>query len=140
MLYDVIGIVGNYAQCLPAQKEELHPLAQPLAVSFSLLEEKFSGRTGFSGQLVQLSHKEAVLQITSALQLLSNLKIKLTTGSGPALDDELFAKVIRCLDTSPYTYLVHFTSIPLSFTTMVRALVGEGADLDNQRQFLSVRT
>ena len=140
VLYDVIGIIGNYAQCLPTQKEELHPLAQPLVVSFSILEEKFSDRTGFPGQIVQLSRKEAVLQITSALQLLSNLKIKLTAGQGPALDDELFAKVIRCIDTSPYTYLVHFTSIPLSFITMFRALLGEGADLDNQRQFSNVCT
>lgn len=138
VLYDVTGIIGNYAQSLPEQKEELHALAHPLAVNFSILEEKFSGRTGFPGQIVRLSRNEAVLQITNALPLLSNLKIKLAAGQGPVLDDELFAKVIRCLDTNPYTYLVHFTSLPLSFNTMFRALLVEGADLDSQRQCSSV--
>ena len=46
-LYDVTGITGDYAQCLPLEATELRSLSQPLAVTFNILEEKYAGRKMF---------------------------------------------------------------------------------------------
>lgn len=128
-LFDVTGITGDYAQFLAEQTEELIPLSQPLAICFSVLEEKFAGRTVFQGQLVQLSQKEAVLQTTTDLQPLSNLKIKVAKAHGPMSDEELFAKVIQRTNDCPNGYLLRFTSLPPGFTPLFHTLLAEVANV-----------
>jgi len=122
-LYDVTGIAGDHAQFLTTETEELLPLDQPLAIRFSILEEKFAGRTIFQGQLMQLSLKEAILQIATDLQPLSNLKIKLAAVHGAGSDEDLFAKVIREIDHGSHAYLLRFTSVPPSVDVLFRELL-----------------
>lgn len=124
-IYDVTGIAGDYAQQLATETDDLLSLAQPLTVHFNVLEEKFAGRTIFHGQIVQLSRKELILQTTTDLQLLSNLKIKLAPSQQPATDDEFFAKVIRSVNGNATTYLLRITSLPPTLNELFLALAAE---------------
>lgn len=124
-LYDVTGIAGDHAQHLTVQTEQLYSLSQPLAICFSILEEKFAGRTIFEGQLVQLSLKEALLQTTAELQPLSNLKITLDATDAQVPSDEIFAKVVQCAPEGPSTYQLRFTSVPPRCETLFQTLLAE---------------
>ncbi|GIX48208.1 MAG: hypothetical protein KatS3mg131_2419 [Candidatus Tectimicrobiota bacterium] len=81
-LYEVRGIGGPYRLFLPDDPEVLHPLAEAIAVRYTVLEEKFAGRTVFAGQLTRLSRRAAELQTEHAVALLSNLKLQLLIGHG----------------------------------------------------------
>jgi adenylate cyclase len=78
-LYAVGGIGGAYQLLLPDHTEALISLPEAPPILYTVLEEKFAGRTVFAGRLVQLSSKEAVLQTNSAVAVLSNLKLQLLT-------------------------------------------------------------
>jgi hypothetical protein len=60
---------------LPSRSQALVALPQPLPVQFTVLEEKFVGRTVYEGHLTALSDSEATIQSPLALTPLSNLKI-----------------------------------------------------------------
>lgn len=95
-------------------------LPEALPVLYTVLEEKFAGRTVFAGRLVQLSSKEAVLQTNSAVAVLSNLKLPLLTCSGAAIPGELFAKVVEAPTGQALRVVIRFTSVPEEVRTFLR--------------------
>ena len=84
-LYEVGGIGGPFNLSLPSTSQALAPLPQPMPVRFTVLEEKFAGRTVHEGRLVSVSGSEAGMESDLALLPLSNLKIEVgpVAGSQP---------------------------------------------------------
>src|SRR5262249_60056275 len=86
-------------------------LAQPLPIQFTVLEEKFVGRTVYDGHLVEVSDGEARLRSPLALPALSNLKITITASPLGNPTGEVYAKVLDSTPATPSVIRIRFTSV-----------------------------
>ena len=120
LLFEIGGIGAPFALSLPSRSRPLRPLAAPLAVQFTVLEEKFVGRTAHEGQLTELSEFETRLTSPVALAVLSNLKITVaaTPQGNPA--GEIYGKVVDA-GASPSPARIRFTSISPELRAWVMA-------------------
>src|SRR5512139_3240011 len=66
-LHEIGGIGEPFNLSLPLRSTELSPLPQPLPIRFTVLEEKFVGRTVHEGQLVAISDSEGGIKSEMAL-------------------------------------------------------------------------
>lgn len=111
-IYEVNGIGGRFDLHLPERTETLAPLDETITVEFTVLEEKFAGRTVYTGRLVKLSPREAELHTEQPVPLLSNLKIQLMKHNDTVITGELFAKVLDDGVGHTTRALIRFTSMP----------------------------
>jgi class 3 adenylate cyclase/CheY-like chemotaxis protein len=110
-LYEVGGLGEPFNLALPSRCENLCPLPQPLPIRFTVLEEKFVGRTVQEGRLAALSESEAGIVSALTLVPLSNLKIEIDPVAGANPGGEIYAKVIGpAADASGQTR-IRFTSV-----------------------------
>ncbi len=93
-LFEVGGIGEPFTLSLPQRSAPLRPLAEPLAVQFTVLEEKFVGRTVYDGHLIEVSDAEARLRSPLALAILSNLKITVAASALGNPAGEIYGKVL----------------------------------------------
>src|SRR5512137_142008 len=100
-LYEVGGIGEPFNLSLPLRSEALCALPQPLPICFTVLEEKFLGRTVHAGRLAALSESEAGIEAELSLVPLSNLKIELKPVPGANPGGEIYAKVIGAVAATP---------------------------------------
>ncbi len=110
-LHEVGGIGAPFNLSLPSKASVLCPLPQPLAIRFTVLEEKFVGRTVHEGRLVALSDTEAGIESQLALVPLSNLKIELAPVAGANPGGEVYAKVIGAVAGAAAQTRIRFTSV-----------------------------
>jgi len=110
-LYQVGGIGEPFNVSLPVRLEVLRPLPQPLPIAFTVLEEKFVGRTVHAGRLATLSESEAGIESDLSLALLSNLRIDLEPAPGGNPGGEIYAKVIGAAPDSTGRTRIRFTSV-----------------------------
>ena len=121
LLYEIGGIGPPFSLSLPSQAVPLRRLAEPLPVQFTVLEEKFVGRTVYQGHLTEMSDAEARLRSALTPVLLSNLKI--TVGAGPEGNPagEIYGKVIDAPALAPDLARVRFTSTTPELKRWVKA-------------------
>jgi adenylate cyclase len=119
-LYEVGGIGEPFNLSLPVRSDALCPLAQPLSISFSVLEEKFLGRTVHEARLTALSESEASIETVLSLAPLSNLKIELKPAAGANPGGEIYAKVIGAVAGASGLTRVRFTSLSPELKIWVR--------------------
>jgi CheY-like chemotaxis protein len=105
-----MGIGTPYHRFLPEPHDPLVPLEPGLVLRYTVLEEKYVGRTVFTGRLVQLSAKGGVIHSPHPVPALSNIKIWLTTRTGAELPGDLYGKVAPYPTTSETCFRVRFTS------------------------------
>ncbi len=110
-LYEVGGIGGPFNLSLPSTSQALAPLPQPMPVRFTVLEEKFAGRTVHEGRLVSVSGSEAGLESDLALLPLSNLKIEVGPVAAANPGGEIYAKVIAAIPATSRQTRLRFTSV-----------------------------
>jgi len=110
-LHEVGGIGAPFNLSLPSRSTALSPLPQPLPISFTVLEEKFLGRTVHQGRLVSVSASEAGIESELALVPLSNLKIELQPVAGANPGGEIYAKVIGAVAGASGQTRIRFTSV-----------------------------
>jgi len=110
-LHEVGGIGEPFNLSLPSKSSVLSPLPQPLAIRFTVLEEKFVGRTIHEGRLVSVSATEAGVESDLALVPLSNLKIELAPVAGTNPGGEIYAKVIGAAVGAAGQTRIRFTSV-----------------------------
>jgi class 3 adenylate cyclase len=110
-LHEVGGIGEPFNLSLPSKSKALSPLAQPLPVCFTVLEEKFVGRTVHPGRLLAVSDFEAGIESQLALVPLSNLKIQLEPVAGANPGGEIYAKVIGPVAGASAQTRIRFTSV-----------------------------
>jgi adenylate cyclase len=110
-LFEIGGLGEPFNLSLPERSRALSPLPQPLPIRFTVLEEKFVGRTVHEGRLVSVSDSEAGIESNLALVPLSNLKIELEPVGGVNPGGEIYAKVIGPVTGASAQTRIHFTSV-----------------------------
>jgi adenylate cyclase len=110
-LHEVGGIGEPFNLALPSRTTELWPLPQPWPIRFTVLEEKFVGRTAHEGRLPAVSETEAGIASETALVPLSNVKIELQAIPGTHPGGEIYAKVIGPAGDSSRLTRIRFTSV-----------------------------
>ena len=110
-LYEVGGIGEPFNLSLPSRSAVLGSLPQPLPVSFTVLEEKFLGRTVHEGRLAALSESGAGIESALSLVPLSNLKIEVKPVAGAHPGGEIYAKVIGAVAGASGQTRIRFTSL-----------------------------
>jgi adenylate cyclase len=110
-LHEVRGIGEPFNLSLPERTVTLSPLPQPLPIRFTVLEEKFVGRTLHEGRLASVSDSEAGIESELALVPLSNLKIELEPAAGSNPGGEIYAKVIGAAPDASTQTRIRFTSV-----------------------------
>jgi adenylate cyclase len=111
LLHEVGGIGDPYNLALPDRTKPLVRLPQPLSVRFTVLEEKFAGRTVHEGRLVSASDFEAGIESALKLAPLSNLKLNLEPVPGGNPGGEIYAKVMGGVTDAPVLSRIRYTSV-----------------------------
>jgi adenylate cyclase len=118
-----IGSIGEpYNLSLPSRSTNLPDLPRPLPVRFTVLEEKFAGRTMQSGQFTAASDCEASLHSESSLIPLCNLKITMESTAAGNPGGELYAKVSAAEGNSRNGIRLRFTSVSPELKTWLCGL------------------
>jgi hypothetical protein len=110
-LYEVGGIGEPFNLSLPSRSEILCPLPQPLPIRFTVLEEKFVGRTVHEGRVVEASGMGARFECEAVPPSLCNLKILVSAMPGGNPAGEIYAKVVESSAGPPGRARIHFTSV-----------------------------
>jgi adenylate cyclase len=110
-LHEIGGIGEPFNLRLPERSKALCPLPQPLPIRFSVLEEKFVGRTLREGRLTAISDSEGRIESEVALAPLSNLRIELEPAADVTPGGEIYAKVIGAVEDLSGQTRIRFTSV-----------------------------
>jgi adenylate cyclase len=110
LLFEIGGIGEPFGLSLPSRSVPLRPLAPPLPVRFTVLEEKFVGSTAHDGHLTELSEIEARLQSSLVPAILSNVKITVAVSQQGNPAGEIYGKVVDVTAGTPGLTRVRFTS------------------------------
>jgi adenylate cyclase len=112
-VYKIGGIGGQFNLFVPDEEEALVALTQEIPVQYSVLEGKHLGAKVFQGSLVKLSPNSAELCSEYPLELLSNLKLNLLTGTEKARGlGDVYAKVVEKSTHNPAHFCICFTAVP----------------------------
>jgi adenylate cyclase len=121
-LHEVAGIGAPFNLSLPARSQALVTLPQPLSIRFTVLEEKFVGRTVHEARLVSVSEAEAGVESELTLVPLSNLKIELEPVVGVNPGGEIYAKVMGDAAGASHQTRIRFTSVSPELKVWVRQM------------------
>jgi adenylate cyclase len=120
-LFEVGAIGGPFDLSLPSRAKALRPLAPPLPVRFTILEESFVGRTVYEGHLTGVSDLEASVRSPVALAVLSNLRITVSESLHGNLAGDIYGKVLESVPETPGCARIWFTSISPETRTWLNA-------------------
>jgi adenylate cyclase len=121
-LYEIGGIGEPFDLWLPPKTKPLRPLALPLPIQFTVLEEKFVGRTVHDGHVTALTDLEASIRSALPLAVLSNLRITVTTTSHDNPAGEIYGKVVEPVADASGETRIRFTSITPELKAWAAAL------------------
>ena len=120
-LFEIGGIGDPYMIWLPPRTTTLCPLAEPLPVQFTVLEEKFVGRTVYDGLLTELSDFETRLRSSLAPAVLSNVRITVAPSAQGNPAGHIYGKVVDVTRGSASLARVRFTSATPALKAWVTA-------------------
>lgn len=112
-VYEIGGIGGEFNLFVSKTEETLVPLSQEIPVQYVVLKGKHLGEKVFQGKIIKLSAHKAEIYADYSVEVLSNLKINLLTGTERARGlGDIYAKVVEISVTNPTHFCVCFTGIP----------------------------
>jgi adenylate cyclase len=132
-LFEIGGLGEPFNLSLPVRSRTLTPLPQPLPVHFTVLEEKFVGRTVLEGRLTAVSDLEWCLQTDVVLTVLSNLKLTVAETLMGNPSGEVYAKVTAVMAGTPGQTRIRFTSVSPEFKAWVQQSVDRPAAAEAAR-------
>jgi adenylate cyclase len=98
---------------VPEEEKTLVALSHEIPVQYAVLEGKHLGENVFQGTLVKLSPNSAELCSEYPLELLSNLKLNLLTGTEKARGlGDIYAKVVEKSTHNQDHFCICFTAVP----------------------------
>jgi adenylate cyclase len=109
-VYELHGIGGAQALLLPERPTATRRLAAPIAVRYTIVDDKAVGGPPQAGEIVALGEGIATLHPERPLRLLTELHLRLVQASGEELPDDCYAKVTEA--PADETALLRFTSLP----------------------------
>jgi adenylate cyclase len=123
-----IGAIGHpYNLELAPRSKAMVSLPQPIPVHFTVLEEKFVGRTVYEGRLVTVSGSEAGIECELTMAPLSNLKIELEPVAGGCPGGEIYAKVASADSGVSHNTRVRFTAVSPELKRWLRQMAAARA-------------
>jgi len=137
LLHEVSGIGEPYNLSMPGKSDLLVSLTEPLPIRFTVLEEKFVGRTVHLGRLAAVSESEAGIESDSTLAPLSNLKIELDPQKAIP-GGEIYAKVVGKLSADSIQTRIRFTSVTPELKAWMRQTAAQSPDPCGQSKKLGV--
>ena len=124
----VLGAIGEpFNLSLPAKTSTLFPLPEPIPMRFTVLEEKFVGRTVYAGRLMSVSDWECAIETELALLPLCNLKIQIDPVDGANPGGEIYGKVIGPANGPAAQTRVRFTSVSPDLKSWTQQIVARTA-------------
>src|SRR5262249_49698447 len=111
VLYEIGAIGAPFGLSLPSRVAPLRPLDVPLPVGFTVLEEKFVGRTVHEGQLTRVSAIGAGMEPRVRPALLSNLQVKVAATARGNPSGEIYGKVVDSGDRCASRVRIRFASV-----------------------------
>lgn len=133
-LFEVGGIGAPFNLALPTRSTAQFTLPQPLPIQFTVLEEKFVGRTVYTGKLVSVSDSEAAIESELKLTPLSNLKIEIKAIAGANPGGEIYAKVSGERSAASGQTRVRFTSLSPELKVWVHELTARSGSVAPQAE------
>ncbi len=124
-IYEVMGIGEPYILLLPSEDEPLTPLAVALPIRYTVLEEKFAGRTVFAGRIMRLSSKDAMVSCQEPLSVMTNLKVQLIDPGSGEVFDHVYVKVMEQSQEDAQQFCLRFTSMPKEAAAFVHNVLGK---------------
>jgi len=119
MLYEIGAIGEPFGLSLPSRATPLHPLGVPLPIRFTILEEKFVGRTVHEGRLTAVSALEADMETLVRPPLLSNLQIRVAVAAPGSPSGEIYGKVVDSGDRSASRVRIRYASVTPELKTWI---------------------
>jgi hemerythrin-like metal-binding protein len=121
-IYEVAGIGGKYNRYLEKSEEFFVPLTTTVPLHYTVLEGKHISNQSWSGQLLKLSVKGALIQCDETVipESFANLKINLILPNTSITAEDVYAKVVNKRDKN--TLHLHFTAIPVNIKTQLLVL------------------
>jgi len=124
VLYEIGAMGEPLWLSLPSKGLPLTALKTPLPIRFTVLEEKFVGRTVHKGWLTEVSALEAAMGSDLRPAVLSNLQISVAATALGNPVGEIYGKVIESVATTPGGVKIRFASVTPELKTWIRALSG----------------
>jgi adenylate cyclase len=126
-LYEIGGIGAPYDLSLLPRSSSLVQLTRPLSVCFTVLEEKFVGRTVYTGRLTALCEREARMESEAIVPRLSNLRLELQATEGANPRGEIYAKVVGQTGDGCGHPVIRYTSVTPELKSWMRKITGPSA-------------
>jgi adenylate cyclase len=120
---ELLGHTDHPELSLEVEERDFNVLTEPLPFSYARVTGKHLGDHMEPGNLVSLSHRRAVVEITGPLPPHTNIMLRLVAESGEDEPPEVYAKVMRPIDESGKRYLIHFTSVTPGLRAKLQRLV-----------------
>ncbi|MEQ8753343.1 MAG: adenylate/guanylate cyclase domain-containing protein [Coleofasciculus sp. G1-WW12-02] len=122
-VYEVGGIGGTFNLLLPKPEADFVVLQQKIPIQYIVLKGKHLEEIVCQGEIVKLSTHGAEIRTQQSLELFSNLKINLVTGTKKAKGlRDIYAKVVEELVDSPTHFGIRFTGIPPEIAALLSYL------------------
>ncbi|HVF64973.1 MAG TPA: adenylate/guanylate cyclase domain-containing protein [Casimicrobiaceae bacterium] len=133
-VYEVGGIAGTYNSFLPHYSDMLQPLAQPVAVTCAVVDEKSVSEERFAASVTKLSSKAAEIVTTRAVRPLTNIAIYLDSDGSSDHTTCLYGKVVGSGSNVDDSAHVRFTCmLPQTASVIAGLLSGRPAQIDSWR-------
>lgn len=118
-VYEIGGIGGKFNLFLPKPEADLVVLVKEIKIQYTVLEGKYLGEIVGHGAIVKLSTHGAEIHIQQSVELFSNLKINLVTGTHKAKElGDIYGKVVEKSVDNPRSFDIRFTGIPPEIAAM----------------------
>jgi PAS domain S-box-containing protein len=124
LLYEIGAIGEPPGLSLPSKGLPLNALKAPLPIRFTVLEEKFVGRTVHKGWLTAISKLEANMGSDLRPAVLSNLQISIAATPMGNPEGEIYGKVVESVTRTPNGVRIRFASVTPELKTWIKALNG----------------
>src|SRR5262245_1248471 len=120
-LYDIGAIGPPFGLSLPPRTLPLRPLPTPLRIRFTVLEEKFVGRTLHEGKLTSLCEVAAVMESEPTPVILSNLQITVAAALLGNPPGEIYGKAVESVAGTPARVKIRFSSVTPELKSWMRS-------------------
>ncbi|MDQ6976151.1 MAG: adenylate/guanylate cyclase domain-containing protein [Mariprofundaceae bacterium] len=111
-LYDISGVTGEQALVLPTRRmDALTTLDAPITIKLMPLIEK-SMMVTLDARIIGLGLPIIQIAATQPCTVHSNVKISIVDAQQNIFMDDIYAKVVKQLDSEKNEFLLHITSLP----------------------------
>ena len=130
---EVLGIGRPYKLFLPQTVEAIVRLAEPIPLTYEIMDAYHLGGEILRGSLTKLSAKGGEVRLETAVPALSNLKMHLLDENGREIPGSLYGKIMGLVPKTSTDFLLRFTSVSPEVETLLRGVLASRASAEVAR-------